>query len=237
VISDAFSLALFRASLFAGAVPVAGLRSQPAKVKAMIAAALAVVLYPAVEADLARAGAHAWISLAGGYAAESLAAAALVIAVNELYAASASVWSVQTGLSYSSVLDPSKEAESTSLTSLVQLFFLLHFTEMNLHLGLLGGALGSPPPDSAAGRDELLGGLARVGSRVLSSGLSWGLPYIVLLASVDVILAIAARVHEKFQPGGVSNPLKQILLLALLLVSLPLWRTETGELLARWLAG
>ncbi len=230
------TLAVLRASVFVGVVPLAGLRSQPAPVKAMVSACLAIVLAPAVALDLSTVPSDSYFSLAAIYLGQTLVCAALVIALNELYGAATSVWSVQTGLSYSSVLDPSKESESTALSSLVQLLFLLHFTAMNLHLGLLSMGLGMPTFQFELAGPELLGQIAQSGKRILATGLAWGLPYIALLLSVDVVLAVGARLYERFQPGALSNPLKQVLLLVLLFFSLPLWRTETGSLIASWIA-
>jgi flagellar biosynthetic protein FliR len=233
---SAFSLAVFRASVFIGIVPLAGLRSQPAKIKAMISLALAVVLAPSCTLLLGAANSPGFVSLAARSIGQAVFFAALVMAIHELYAAITSIWSVQTGLSYSSVLDPTKESESTSLTSIVQLLFLLHFVNLDLHLELLGAGLSSDLLAPSASKEEILTQVAVLGKRFLASGLAWGLPYVALLLTVDLVLAFGAKLHEKFQATSYSNPLKQILLLLLLLFSLPLWRGETGPRIASILA-
>lgn len=233
---SAFTFAVFRASVFIGIVPLAGLRSQPAKIKAMISLALAVVLVPSCSQILAAPDSPGFMTLAARATGQSVFFAALVMAIHELYGAITSIWSVQTGLSYSSVLDPTKESESTSLSSIVQLLFLLHFVNLDLHLGLLGAGLSSDLLAPGASKEEILSQIAVLGKRFLSSGIAWGLPYVALLLTVDLVLAFGAKLHEKFQAASYSNPLKQILLLVLLLFSLPLWRGETGPRIASILA-
>lgn len=232
----AFSFAVFRASVFIGIVPLAGLRSQPAKVKAMISLALSIVLVPSSILLLQSPESPGFLTLAARAAGQAVFFAALVMAIHELYGAITSIWSVQTGLSYSSVLDPTQESESTSLTSIVQLLFLLHFVALDFHLELLRAGLSADLLLPSATRQEVLGQIAELGKRFLATGLAWGLPYVALLLTVDLVLAFGAKLHEKFQAAAYSNPLKQILLLLLLLLSLPLWRGETGPRIASILA-
>ncbi len=228
----AFSLAFLRASLFVALVPIAGLRSQPAKVKAMIGLALAFVLFPASREAVRVAGDGSNLTLVLPYAGQTLLLAAFVTALNELYSAATSTWSVQTGLSYASVLNPTQESESSPLTSLVQLLFLLHFTSWNLHLELLAAGLGPELLPVSWDTPGLLSALAGGGRQLLRDGLAWGLPYVALLLSVDVFLALGSKLYEKFQGGNFSYPLKLLLLLLLLGFSLPLWRGEIGTRIA-----
>jgi flagellar biosynthetic protein FliR len=231
------SLAFLRASLFVALVPLAGLRSQPAKVKAMIGLALAVVLLPACRLLTATGGETGLLRIALPFVGQTLLLAALVAALNEMYAAATSTWSVQTGLSYASVINPAQESESSPLTSLIQLLFLLHFTSLNLHLGLLEAGLGDNLVPVSWETPLLLAALSQGGKELLRDGLAWGLPYIVLLISADVCLAVAAKLYEKFQGSNFSYGLKLLLLLLLLMISLPLWRGEIGSRIASLLSG
>jgi flagellar biosynthesis protein FliR len=228
----AFTFAVFRAGVFVAIVPIAGLRSQPAKVKAMLSLALAIVLLPTCQELIADPKSPGLFLLGVSACGQAILFAALVMGIHELYGAVTSIWSVQTGLSYSSVLDPAKESESTSLSSLIQLLFLLHFVGQDLHLGLLCLGLSADLLVPAGSPADILSQIASVGKGMLSAGLAWGMPYVALLLSVDVVLAFGAKLHEKFQASTYSNPLKQLLLLALLLFSLPLWRAESGTRIA-----
>jgi flagellar biosynthesis protein FliR len=232
---DAFLLAFWQAALVIGLVPFPGLRSQPAQIKVMISAALAIVLTPAAERALVAGSSGDWVSLALNAGGRSLLLAAIVMALNELYSAATSTWSVQTGLSYSSVLDPSKDSESTSLTTIVQLLFLLHLVGLDLHLELLALGLEFERLADIARPGVLLETLVSEGKALLGRGLAWGLPYIALLLGVDVALALGSKLHEKFQSMMLANPLKQITLLILLLVSLPFWSKEAGIPIAGWI--
>ncbi|MDX2266594.1 MAG: flagellar biosynthetic protein FliR [Bryobacter sp.] len=232
---NAFLLAFWQASLVVGLVPLPGLRSQPAALKAIFSAALAIVLTPSAQAAISSANTVSWPGMALTGAFRALLLAALVMGLNELYGAVTSTWSVQTGLSYSSVLDPSKDSESTSLTTVIQLLYLLHLVALDLHLELLALGLSFEVLSASSRPEVLLGAIAAQGKEFLFAGIRWGLPYIALLLAVDIALALSSKLYEKFQSMVLSNPLKQLVLLFLLLLSLPFWSKEAGLPIAGWI--
>ncbi len=130
------------------------------------------------------------------------------------------VASVQSGLSYASIIDPTNDTESGSLLAVTQFCVLLSFLAAGVHLEFLGLLLGTdslwPTVLNATSLPVLLKTLLTESFRI---GIRLGAPFIAIMLLLDIASAIGGRFADRFQLATLVFPVKWAVTLLLLLAS------------------
>ena len=128
--------------------------------------------------------------------------------------------SIQSGLSYASIIDPTNDTESGSLLSITQFCVLLTFLAAGVHLEFLGLMLES---DSLWVKLSEPGVIVGVLKAMLGfsfrTGLRLAAPFIASMLLLDFASALGARFADRFQLSMLMFPLKWAATLAILLAS------------------
>lgn len=117
--------------------------------------------------------------------------------------------SVQSGLSYASIIDPTNETESGSLLSIVQFCLLVTFLGAGIHLEFLAALLEA---DRLWEKFESgWQGVSMLKSTLAYSfrtGFRLAVPYVASMLLFDLASALAGRFAERFQISMLVFPLK-----------------------------
>lgn len=138
--------------------------------------------------------------------------------------------SVQSGLSYASIIDPTNDTESGSLLAMTQFCVLITFVGLGVHLEFLTVLLEA---------DSLWNGFSQTGPMLdvlktmlghsFRSGLRLAAPFIASMLLLDIASALGSRFAERFQLSVLLFPLKwSATLLILMLSTVSLHHLELG---------
>lgn len=128
--------------------------------------------------------------------------------------------SVQSGLSYGSIIDPTNDTESGSLLSLTQFCVLLTFLAAGVHLEFLGALLESDKIWETLSRpDAMAGVLKAMFGFSFRTGLRLAAPFIASMLLLDIASALGSRFAERFQLSLLLFPLKWAATLFILMTS------------------
>jgi len=222
-----FLLTLSRVSGLLVCAPIPGLRDGSQAARIILSLALTFTLlpaWPAVSADQLSLGRLAgW--LAAQFAFGMLVGAAMALFLEGLQLA-AQMIGLQAGYSFASTIDPSTQADSTTMQMMMQLFagYLLFAFGMDRQLiRILATGLGGDP-GNARFLTSLSGeSLIRLGGGIFSTGLRLAMPVMALLLLLDLALAVLGRFHQQMQLISLSFPLKMLAGLTMLASILTLY--------------
>jgi flagellar biosynthetic protein FliR len=229
-----FLLTLSRVSGILVCAPVPGLRDGSAAARTVLSLGLTFILlpvWPAVPAGEPSLGRMAgWI--AAQFAFGMLAGAALALFLEGVQLA-AQMIGLQAGYSFASTIDPSTQADTSTLQMMMQLFagYLLFAFGMDRQLiRILAAGMGSPAGDTrfftAASGEALI----RLGGSIFTTGLRLAMPVLALLLLLDIALAVLGRFHQQMQLISLSFPLKMLAGLTMLASILTLYPVALHKL-------
>ncbi len=218
-----FAVELVRATSAVAVLHLPGFKQTPAAARvvlgAMIAMACFTARWPSHAAGLSLEATDFW-AIAGRNVVSGLFVALLWNLVLEACALAVQLASVQSGLSYASLIDPTNDTESGSLLAIVQFCLLLTFLAGGIHLEFLAAVLGA---------DQLWSHLAQNGigkellKQVLGFGFQTGLrlaaPFIACMLLLDIASALAGKIAERFQVSMLVFPVKWVATLMLVWIS------------------
>ena len=125
----------------------------------------------------------------------------------------AQVIGLQAGYSYASTVDPSTQADTTTLQLMAQLFagslfFVFGFDRQIVHI--LAQSLVSVPGGTYALNGPVVEAVTRLGSRIFSTGLQLAIPVLALLLLLDIAFAVLGRLQTQLQLLSLAFALKML---------------------------
>ncbi len=217
-----FATEVARAVTAVAVLNLPGFRQVPASARAFLGLCVALACFSAKWAaagTLAPLATGFWLVCARNLIA-GLLVALLWNAVLEASALTVQLASVQSGLSYGSIIDPTNDTESGSLLSITQFCVLLTFLAAGVHLEFLGALLESDSIwDSLNRPGALVGVLKTMLGFSFRTGLRLAAPFIASMLLLDIASALGARFAERFQLSMLVFPLKWATTLFILMAS------------------
>ena len=215
-----FLLVLSRVAGVIAFVPIPGLSATPVTARIALALALTVTLaplWPALPVDGAVLG-----RMLGWIAAEAAFGLSIGVAVAFLLEGiqmAAQIIGLQAGFSYASTVDPSTQADTTTLQLMSQLlagglFFACGFDRQVIHI--LAKSLASIPSGSYALGGTAVEAVTRLGSEIFTTGLQLAIPVLALLLLLDIAFAVLGRLQTQLQLLTLSFALKMLAAVAFL---------------------
>jgi flagellar biosynthetic protein FliR len=138
----------------------------------------------------------------------------------------------QIGFRMSEVLDPLTGESSQSLSSLLEMIFILLFLSANGHhlfISVISQSYESFPIGSIPTIEMLVGGIVDAGSAMLIAGLKLAAPILAAFLLLMVVLAIFARVVPEMNILFISLPVRVGLGLFMMAVFVPFISTFVSE--------
>jgi flagellar biosynthetic protein FliR len=232
-----FLLALARVSGVVAFVPIPGFSAGPDASRVVLSLALTTALFPAWSSGALSAGGGSTLTtgpLLGGIVSETFFGATIGLAVSFLLEGiqlAAQILGLQAGYSYASTVDPTTQADTTTLQLMAQLFggtlfFAFGFDrqviaalaasfDMGPNAGLarqgFGLGLGTGP-----GIESVVESIVRLGASVFTSGVELAMPVLALLILFDIAFAVLGRLHAQLQLLSLSFSLKMLAALVFL---------------------
>jgi flagellar biosynthetic protein FliR len=160
--------------------------------------------------------------LVGGILGESLFGATVGLAVAFLLEGvqlAAQALGLQAGYSYASTIDPSTQADTTTLQLMAQLFAGALFFGLGFDRQVLRAlARGVPGTGVAAilGQGQVIEGITRLGASIFATGIQLAMPVLALLVLLDVAFAVLGRLHAQLQLLSLAFAIKMLAALAFL---------------------
>ncbi len=222
-------------------VPAPGLKQGPEPVRAVLAVAIALALYPFWPAPAVN-GADAgrvtvWLL---AEAAFGVTAGLAVAFLTEAFVLASQVFGLQAGYSYASTIDPTTQADSNVLLVFSQLFAGLLFFSAGLHCDLIrvfALSLTAYPPGAYAADLKSAGALIELGAAMFSTGMRLALPVVSFLLLADIALSLLGRVNAQLQLLMLAFPVKMLAALALMAAAAGLYpRVYEGAAQRTWSA-
>jgi flagellar biosynthesis protein FliR len=222
------SLALLAASEVSRAVTAVsvlnlpGFRQVPVRARVFLGVLIALCCFSAKWASGTNTNAlsEGFWAICARNLVTGLAVALLWNLVLDACALTVQLASVQSGLSYASIIDPTNDTESGSLLALTQFCLLITFLASGIHLEFLSALLMA---------DSMWEGFSRTGPTLavlkdmfaysFRTGLRLAAPFIASMLIFDMASALAGRFAERFQISILIFPIKWIATLLLLLAS------------------
>ena len=148
----------------------------------------------------------------------------------------AQVIGLQAGYSFASTIDPSTQADTTSLQLMAQLmagflFLGLGFDRQVIHI--LARSLESVPAGTYSLTVSSVEAIARLGSGIFATGFQLAIPVLALMLLLDVAFAVLGRLQTQLQLLSLSFSVKMLValpFLAVILSSYPLVFRKAGEM-------
>lgn len=200
-------------------VPLPGINAGPEPVRAFLAVAFTVALYPLWPSNAVVSSAPGLALALAGEAAFGLMVGVAVSFLAETLLIATQVFGLQAGYSYASTVDPNTQADSNVLLVFSQLMAGLLFFSLGLDrqvLRVFAISLSTFPPGSYVASVSSADALIRLGSGMFSTGLRLAMPVVVLLLLVDIALALMGRLHQQLQLLTLAFPVKMMAALAFL---------------------
>lgn len=221
----AFLFVMARVAGVVAFLPVPGFRNAPELIRAILAMALTVALFPfwpQVSNALPSFGALAGTAFAE--AGFGLVAGLAVAFLNEGFQIAAQVLGVQAGYGFATTIDPSSQADSGVLQSMMTLITgLLFFTFGFDHevLRVLAASFQKFPAGQWAPSLASLDGIVRLGGGMFTLGLRLAMPVIALLLTLDLALALLGRMQQQLHLLSLAFPVKMMAATAILAMLAP----------------
>lgn len=218
-----FLLALARVSGVVVFVPIPGFSTGPDASRMVLALALTVALFPAWPAFPADDGSTLVVGrLLGGIAIETFFGVTVGLAIAFLLEGvqlAAQILSLQAGYSYASTVDPTTQADTTTLQLMAQLlagtlFFAFGFDRQVLNA--LARSLESAPGRAFSVDGHAVEPMVRLGAAIFATGIQLAIPVLALLVLLDIAFAVLGRLHAQLQLLSLSFAIKMLIALAFL---------------------
>lgn len=219
-----FLLVLARVSGVIALVPIPGFSAGPDVSRIVLALAMTFALFPAWPVHALDGSGDGMVigRLLGWMGAEAALGLTIGVAIAfllECIQMAAQILGLQAGYSYASTVDPSTQADTTTLQLMAQLlagmlFFAFGFDRQILRV--LAKSLEWVPsgrfPSQAPAAEVIL----HLGAVVFSTGLQLAIPVLALLILLDVAFAVLGRLHAQMQLLSLSFAIKMLVTLAFL---------------------
>jgi len=222
-----FLLALARVSGVVVFVPIPGFSAGPDASRVVLALAVTIALFPAWPAFAVQEGQTLAVArLLGAIGAETVFGAAVGLAIAFLLEGvqlASQVLGLQAGYSYASTVDPTTQADTTTLQLMAQLlagtlFFAFGFDRQVL--ATLARSLESAPGGAFALDGDAIQAITRLGATIFTTGVQLAIPVVALLVLLDIAFAVLGRLHAQLQLLSLSFAIKMLTALAFLAVVL-----------------
>jgi len=222
-----FLLVLARVSGLIAFAPIPGLAAGPDASRIILALALTVTLLPVwprpPAQEILTGRMLGWIL---AEAAFGLTVGVAVTFLLEGVQLAAQIIGLQAGYSFASTVDPSTQADTTTLQMMSELFagslfFAFGFDRQILHV--LATSLESIPAGSYALTGSIVDGVVRLGSGIFVTGLQLALPVLALTLLLDVAFGVLGRLHAQMQLLSMAFAVKMLVSLAFLASVLALY--------------
>jgi flagellar biosynthesis protein FliR len=221
----AFLLVLARVAGLIAFLPLPGFRGAADSVRAVLALAVTVALFPvwpSLPNELAGIGQLClWACLEAGF---GLAAGLAVGFLTEAFQLATQVFGLQVGYGYATTIDPTSQADAGVLQVITMLATALLFFSFGIDreiLRVLAASFQKFPAGSWAPTAASLDGVVRLGSGMFSLGLRVAMPVIGLMLLIDVALALLGRMQQQLQLLSLAFPVKMLAALAMLTILSP----------------
>ena len=229
-----FLLALARVSGVIVFAPIPGLPAGPDSSRLVLALAITIALFPAWPTVTGEPGPNSPTLATGRLLAmicrETLFGVTVGLAIAFLLEGlqmAAQVLGLQAGYSYASTVDPTTQADTTTLQLMAQLlagmlFFAFGFDRQVLRAlaRSLESAPGSVFSSRAPGLPFLPGpaidAIVRLGAAIFATGLQLAMPVLALLVLLDIAFAVLGRLHAQLQLISLTFAVKMLAALTLL---------------------
>jgi len=215
-----FLLVLARVSGVVAFIPIPGLSAGPAASRIALTLALTVMLspvWPVIHADrLVLGRLLGWM---GAEVAFGLTVSVAVAFLQEGIQMATQIIGLQAGYSYASTVDPSTQADTTTLQLMSQLFagslfFAFGFDRKVLQV--LTKSLKSIPAGTYSLSSSVVEAVTRLGSAIFSTGLQLAIPVLALLLLLDIAFAVLGRLQTQLQLLSLSFGVKMMVGIAFL---------------------
>ncbi len=215
-----FLLVLARVSGVIAFVPIPGLSAGPEVSRVILALALTISLLPVWPAPiLSGALLGRLLGWVGTEAAFGLTIGLAVSFLLEGLQMAAQMIGLQAGYSFASTVDPSTQADTTTLQMMAQLFagslfFAFGFDRQVVHI--LARSLESVPSGTYSFSGPIVEAVTHLGSAVFSTGLQLAIPVLALLLLLDIAFAVLGRLQTQLQVLSLSFSVKTLAAVAFL---------------------
>ena len=218
-----FLLVLARVSGIVVFVPIPGFSAGPDASRVVLALALTIALFPAWPSLAAEDGQTVLGGrLLGWIGAETLFGLTVGLAIAFLLEGlqmAAQILGLQAGYSFASTVDPSTQADTTTLQVMAQLlagmlFFAFGFDRQVLKA--LARSLESAPGAAFSLGENAIEAIVHLGGAIFATGLQLAMPVLALLVLLDVAFAVLGRLHAQLQILSLSFAIKMLTALAFL---------------------
>jgi flagellar biosynthesis protein FliR len=224
-----FLLALARVSGIVVFVPIPGFSAGPDASRVVLSLALTVALFPAWPTLAMEGPRLAGGRLLGAISEETFFGLTVGLAVAFLLEGvqlAAQVLGLQAGYSYASTVDPTTQADTTTLQLMAQLlagtlFFAFGFDRQVL--AALAKSLQSAPARVFSLDGHAVAMVVGLGSAVFVTGVQLAIPVLALLVLLDLAFAVLGRLHAQLQLLSLSFAIKMLAALAFLSVVLSVY--------------
>jgi flagellar biosynthesis protein FliR len=215
-----FLLVLARVGGALSFVPLPGFSSGPDAGRILLALSLTVglaPLWPAVALPEPLAGGI--LAAVACEAAFGLTVGLAVAILIESLLVAAQIFGLQAGYSYASTVDPTTQADSNVMVVFAQLAGGLLFFSLGMDrqvLRVFAASLVAHPPGTFFLRASSVDAIIGLGAGMLATGMRLAMPVVVLLALIDISLALLGRIHQQLQLLTLAFPVKMLAALAFL---------------------
>lgn len=215
-----FLLVLARVSGVLAVVPIPGLSAGPDVSRVLLAGALTIVLFPAWPAPptdtLGPARLLTWI---GSETALGVTIGVAIAFLLEGVQMAAQMIGLQAGYSFASTIDPSTQADTTTLQLMAQLLAGSLFFALGLDRQIISGLARSfqfTPVGGYSVDRPIAEAVTRLGAGIFSTGLRLALPVLALMILLNIAFAVLGRLHAQLQLHSLEFTIKMLVALMFL---------------------
>lgn len=222
-----FLLTMARVSGVVVFVPIPGFSAGPDTSRVVLALALTIALFPAWPTLTMKDGSTLVAGrLLGAITQETFFGVTVGLAIAFLLEGvqlAAQVLGLQAGYSYASTVDPTTQADTTTLQLMAQLlagtlFFAFGFDRLVLQA--LARSLESAPARAFSLDGRAIETIVGLGAAIFTTGVQLAIPVLALLILLDIAFAVFGRLHAQLQLLSLSFAIKMVVALAFLAVVL-----------------
>ncbi len=221
----AFLFVLARVAGVVMFLPVPGFRGAPQMIRVVLAMAFTFALFPvwpSLPDELPSFG--ALVGTAFAEAGFGLVAGLAVAFLNEGFQLAAQVLGVQAGYGFATTFDPSSQADSGVLQSMMTLITGMLFFTLGLDreiVRILAMSFQKFPAGAWAPSTASLDGVIHLSAAMFTTGLRLAMPVIGLLLMLDFSLALLGRMQQQLQLLSLAFPIKMLAATAILAMLAP----------------
>jgi flagellar biosynthetic protein FliR len=218
---ESFLYVLARLSGVFAFVPLPGFRAGAALPKIVLALSLTLVMMPSWPKLTAGTNLPGWLPFLIVEALLGLTAGVVLGWLIEGFVIAMQILGLQAGYAYASTIDPTTQADSSTLQVVAQLMASLLFLSSGLDRELLRGLaynLEHFPPGSFRITPSIATGVIGMTASMLAMSVRLALPLVALLLMVDLALALLGRINSNLQLLTLAFPAKMLTSMAVLAI-------------------